>query len=408
VCDAGNYTLSVTTDCPPPCSVSCPPGAIAEGEVCGQSLNEGCNQTPPQFTDIPASPTGVTVCGTYGNYFDAFGNWYRDTDWYRITLTTPSHVRLCTTGEATTLIAMVDGRTGCPLEPFASTFAEPCQEGCLERDLDPGTYYMLVASLFDASMPCNKRYLMTATCTEISGTPMGSLHCNDANGMSLLTGRTFTVAGVVTGNFPTGSNSRFTIQDLTGGVTVFGSPVFCGVLGDVVYVTGSIIQFNGLVEISNPLSMTVVSSGNPQPAPLVLTPAEVNASFQADYCEPNEARLVQVRNVVIRSATGGVLPPGSTFAAQTNYQLVATDGTSTILRVVQTSPNACGRTNPLVGQPIPLDCPLHVTGVLSQNDSSSPYTGGYQVQPRGPEDIAVACPVQTLPATWGSIKNRYR
>ena len=303
----------------------------------------------PQFTDIPPSPTGVTVCGTYGSWTDGFGNLVRDTDWYRITLAERTRVRLCATGEVTTMIAMVDGRTGCPTTSFVSTFAEPCLEGCVEADLNPGTYYMFVASIYDPSMGCGKQYVMTTTCTplnqfKIAATAgpggsispsgdvyvdagadqtfaivadpggqivdvvvdgvsqgplpsytfpsvsadhtihatfgvMGSLHCNDANGIPLLSGQTFTVHGVVTSSFPTGSNSRFTIQDATGGVTVFGNPVFCGIVGDAVTVTGTIIQFNGLVEISNPLSWNLVSSGNPLPAPLMLTPAEVNAQL---------------------------------------------------------------------------------------------------------------------------------
>jgi hypothetical protein len=408
VCDRGDYTISVTADCPAPCSPACPPGAIAEGEPCGARLNEGCNQVPQQFTDIPASPTGVTVCGTFGNFFDSYGTWYRDTDWYRITLTERSHVRLCATGGATTLIAMVDGRTTCSTTALVSTFVEYCQEGCLEADLDIGTYYMYVASIFDITMACDRSYVMTVTCTEISGTPMGSLHCNDANGNTLFLGQTFTVTGVLTSNFPISTGSRFTIQDGTGGIMVFGAPIYCGGLGDLVTATGKIIQYNGVLELSSPLSITLVSSGHPQPVPLVLTLAEVNGSFGADYCEPNESRLVQVRSVVIRSSTGAALPPGATFAAGTNYQMVAMDGTIATLRVVQTTPNGCSMVNPLIGTPIPLDCPVHVTGVLSQSDSSSPYTAGYQVQPRGPDDIAVACPVPTVPITWGSIKSRYR
>ena len=478
-CDFGSYTLSVTTDCPAPCVVTCPPGAIAEGETCGAFLNDGCNLATPQFTDIPASPTGVTLCGTYGSWTDTYGNLVRDTDWYRITLTERTRVRLCATGEVTTMIAMVDGRSGCPTTSFVSTFAEPCLEGCVEAEVNPGTYYMFVASIYDPFMGCGRQYVMTTTCTPLNqfritatagpgGTIspsgevyvnagadqtfsivpdpggqivdvlvdgvsqgplpsytfpsvsadhtiqatfglMGGLHCNDANGMSLslLIGHSVTVTGVVISNFPISTGSRFAIQDATGGVVVFGAPTFCGSLGDLVTATGNIAQYNGLVELSNPLSWTLLSSGNPQPAPVVLTPTEVNGSFHADRCEPDESRLVQVRNVVIRSNTGAALPPGSTFATQTSYQLVAMDGTNAILRIVQTA-NGCGLVNPLIGTLIPLDCPVHVTGVLSQSDNSSPFTAGYQVQPRVPDDIALACPVKTVPTTWGSIKSRYR
>lgn len=60
------------SSCP---QVSCPPGAVAEGEPCCDDTNGGCNSVPPIFGHLNC---GQTVCGLQW----AFGN-IRDTDWYR-------------------------------------------------------------------------------------------------------------------------------------------------------------------------------------------------------------------------------------------------------------------------------------------------------------------------------------
>jgi hypothetical protein len=103
--------------------------------------------------------------------------------------------------------------------------------------------------------------------------------------------------------------------------------------------------------------------------------------------------------------------PGSTFAANTSYRLIhaGPDSTTnfTTLRIVQTT-NPCGLVNPVIGVPIPLDCPASVVGILSQFDTSSPFTGSYQIQPRIPGDIVQNCAVPAHRTTWGQVKAIYR
>jgi len=219
---------------------------------------------------------------------------------------------------------------------------------------------------------------------------IGNLHCNDANGIPLRNGEVVTVRGVLTANFPAFSNSRLVIQDATGGVVIFGRPQFCGDLGDEIEVTGTVGGFFGLTEVMStpglPLTITFISAGNPQPAPLEMTPSQVNATFQADNCEPNESRLVKVKNVVVADLGGRVLPAGTPFTANTNYLLVSTEGEgSVIMRIVQTS-NSCQILNPLVGQEVPTCC-QNVTGVITQFTSSIPANNVYEVEPRSRDDF---------------------
>ena len=243
---------------------------------------------------------------------------------------------------------------------------------------------------------------------------IGTLHCNDASGVPLMMNTVVTVQGVVTINQPTGTNNRLYIQDATGGINVFGTPQDCAVaVGDMVEANGTIIHFNGLTEVSGsatlPLTLTILSSGNPLPAPLTKTIAEFNATYQGDNCEPDESKRVKV-NGLIRTSAGGMPAPGALFAANTNYRLTSSGADSTTnfltMRVVQSS-NACGVTNSLVGQPIPVACASEVIGILSQFDGTPPHDSGYQLLPG--DAASVACKtVAVQPVAWSAIKRVYR
>ena len=241
---------------------------------------------------------------------------------------------------------------------------------------------------------------------------IGTLHCNDANGNNLDNGSTVTVTGAVTLLYNKAATLQMFIQDATGGILVFGGSQsqYCGNLGDNITVTGKVAQYHGLTEVTNPLTVTLNSTGNPLPPPLALTPAQVNATFQADYCEPNEGVLAQLACVYIRTAAGEVPAAGATFAGNTDYLLVdAFDPTSsTILFITPPGTNtACPEFNPLIGQPIPLTCQT-VTGVLTQYTSSSPYTSGYEMFPRLLTDLSPCGATPARSTSWGSLKTLYR
>jgi hypothetical protein len=239
---------------------------------------------------------------------------------------------------------------------------------------------------------------------------IGTLHCNDASGNNLNIGAMATVTGVVTELSFTSSAVRMYVQDATGGINVFGTNSYCPAgLGDNVTVTGTISQFNGLAELGGSnLTIVVNSSGNPDPGPLTLTPAQVNATFDATNCEPNEGVLVQVSCSFVRTSTGAVPAPGALFAANTNYQLVdaGNPASECTLFITKPSSTTCPQVNPLIGTPIPTG-PVLTTGVLSQFKSTSPFTSGYEVIPRLLTDI-VSCPVPTQSETWGKVKSTYR
>ena len=153
---SGAYVIDVTgaAPTPTPCAWSCPPGAVAETEVCGADLNGGCNMAVPAFEPLTLDQV---VCGTA--WADASS---RDTDWFQIVLT--SDMELTWTVQANFPVAMgyvrhggAQGTTLCSdvsaLDPFATGLA--CEEVSVTTEcFSPGTYWFFVGQQVYAGYPC--------------------------------------------------------------------------------------------------------------------------------------------------------------------------------------------------------------------------------------------------------------
>lgn len=392
----GNYQFSVT----PCCDVPCPAGAVAENEVCCLDPQGTCPQTA---IPIDCGPLGVTYCGTYG----AAGG-IRDTDWYQIQVTEPSVLHMGVTAESPTLIGILTGK-----DVFTEVCAHYSTVSCSPKTCDaavaPGTYYFYVAPTDFDGIPCGTRYTLFASCAPSGVTNASVLHGNDANGVPLLAGQQVTVVGCVTGQWPMGAGSRFTLQDLTGGISVLGAPEFCGWLSDQVLVLGVVGQSNGWTVLVPPLTIRDVNpAGVTQPIPVDQTVDQLLAAYHVDSTEPLESSLIRVLSVGIRHADGSDIPPGETFAAGAVYQIVSTKSGGTIPLRVLADANGCGISSPLVGTVIPSHCTLDVTGVLAQFDATAGHRQGYAIAPRFPADFTKHCATPTLAVTWGSLKARYR
>jgi hypothetical protein len=224
-----------------------------------------------------------------------------------------------------------------------------------------------------------------------SADPIKTLRCNDADGLPTRNGQRVTVSGVVVGQFSTASTVRLYVQDATGAVNVYGSPKNCTAVGDSVQVTGLVAAYHGLTEITgrgDTLAIVALGHGARGPAPLGLTIDQVNHTEEAGGCEPNEARLIEIRNVWIRAADGSALPAGATFRDDSNYRLAAGADSSAawvVMRIMD--PEGCDLSHSLEGKPIPVGVAVRITGILSQYTPRSSNRGGYQVLPRGVEDV---------------------
>jgi len=177
-------------------------------------------------------------------------------------------------------------------------------------------------------------------------------------------GQTVTVTGIVTNGAELGS-IRY-IQDETAGIAIYpgfdwGNLDFTPQPGDEITVTGEISEFASLLEVGPTIdNMVLESSGNELPQPFVLTPDQLDESY--------EGMLVQIENAVFADG-------GSTFASST-YNFTASDETG-IIYVPASSP--------LQGELIPLG-EIEIIGVLSQFSFADPDEG-YQLLPRTMEDF---------------------
>lgn len=187
-----------------------------------------------------------------------------------------------------------------------------------------------------------------------------------------LTGQTVTVQGRVTSTTYVGSRI-FYVQDNTGGIAVFSpnsGPNFANQvqLGDLVTVTGSVLVFSGMTEISITTLAIDGSAGRSVPTP-PLVPLNQLANYQG--------QLVQVDNTTIGNTTGGSASPF--FAAGTNYNITQA-GTSGVLRINS------GSELPGAGKP---SGPTSITGIVDRfvSGATTPGTNGIQLQPRLLTDV---------------------
>jgi hypothetical protein len=161
--DCGAYDM-IVSECPPPCDSSCPPGSIAEGEpTCSDeyvdATNGGCNSVPAVFTRLPCDDTGVTVCGTYGTYLFAGGN-RRDTDWYEISITSPTVLEVCVCGAAPTQVAVLNSSCSPVTLVCGSVFGGPNETVCCQVPLNPGIYWIFVGTDGFSGIACGTPYTM--------------------------------------------------------------------------------------------------------------------------------------------------------------------------------------------------------------------------------------------------------
>lgn len=174
-----------------------------------------------------------------------------------------------------------------------------------------------------------------------------------------------TVGGIVTNGLELGGIRYF--QDGTGGLAAYGYTALLNVVpGDSIIVTGKLVAYNNLLEISPLNSVTVISSGNPVPSPAVITIDQIG--------EPYEAQLVKIKNVLFENA-------GSLFEGNKNYNFTA-DGQTGLIRINKDSES-------IIGQIIPSGSVDLVTICSQYSYNANDVTTGYQLLPRTMADFIV-------------------
>ncbi|MCJ7553207.1 MAG: phospholipase D-like domain-containing protein [Ignavibacteriaceae bacterium] len=204
--------------------------------------------------------------------------------------------------------------------------------------------------------------------------PISEMRLNDANGVPVGVNQIFTIEGVVTSSNQLGVAGPATIQDLTGGMAIYGSPFVSLVnIGDSVTVTALLTNYNGLAELSATASGFMLvnrSSGNYFDTTIVTISQIVNQQWNG--LEEFESRLIRINNVTI-SGTGS-------FSGNTNYNI--SDATGTLLQGLRIDTDV----TTIVGSAIPTS-PVDLIGVLGQHDYTAPFSTDYQILPRFVLDI---------------------
>lgn len=207
------------------------------------------------------------------------------------------------------------------------------------------------------------KYILSASFIALSALAFGQDNIADLRN-NFNVGQTATVTGIVT-NGPELGSIRY-IQDETAGIAIYpgfnwNNLDFVPQPGDMITVTGEITEFANLLEIGPDISsMVLESSGNVLPQPFVLTPDELDETY--------EGMLVQISDAVFADG-------GSSFASST-YNFLAS-GETGIIYVPSSSP--------LQGELIPLG-EIELIGILSQFSFANPFDG-YQLLPRTTQDF---------------------
>ncbi|MNK02313.1 Extracellular ribonuclease precursor [compost metagenome] len=179
-----------------------------------------------------------------------------------------------------------------------------------------------------------------------------------ADARTFAIGQTVTIKGVVTNGSELGP-IRY-VQDATGALPGYGSNLNGVVRGDSVTITGELLDFNGLLEISPVTSFT-----NHGP---VTMPAPMQVPLSA-ITESLESRLVRVDNVTFTTT-------GSFASGNSTVQI--TDGTTTLDVRIN------GTTN-IDGTAIPTG-PVSIVALVGQ------FNANYQLVPRALADITAYVP----------------
>ena len=159
------------------------------------------------------------------------------------------------------------------------------------------------------------------------------------------------------------------VQDDTGGLAVY-DPAEMGdtELGDSVTLTGTLVDYNNLLEMQPVTSVVVEKKDALLPDPVILTPVQLGESY--------EGMLVRIESAVFNLA-------GSSFASKTNYDFSAA-GESGVIRISDDA-------SPFVGTVIPSG-DTDITGILSQ------FYSTYQILVRGTDDITSSSTINFLAA----------
>ena len=195
--------------------------------------------------------------------------------------------------------------------------------------------------------------------------PVASVRDVDANGIALDTGKSVAIEVVCTAaDLDSAVRTSAFGQDGDFGINIFVIDADLGLIAGHRYaITGQIIQFSGLTEITPGSAANVTDLGaGVEPAPNTITVTALLADPEAF-----EGRLIKIVGLNYVSGTWGAA-----------LALLASDAPMKEIGVrIQTGSTAA--TEP--------SWPANITGIFGQSDGTAPITEGYQILPRASADV---------------------
>ena len=175
-------------------------------------------------------------------------------------------------------------------------------------------------------------------------------------------GSSVTITGIVTNGDELGP-IRY-VEDGTAGIAIYdlstNNFLNGAQRGDSITITGTLVDYNGLLEM-NPTSSAIIHSTSNSITPQIVTPIQIG--------ENTESELIQIDNVIFNNG-GGLFTVG-THDFQSNGE------TGKIY--IRTG-------HPLANSLIPMS-PVTLVGLSSQYTFSLPANDGYQILPRDSADV---------------------
>jgi hypothetical protein len=257
-----------------------------------------------------------------------------------------------------------------PLNAVASLSGEKVL--LLFEDLETGEASIHISGLH--SLPgieiSDSSYTFTVSSTSCAA--MCEVQAYDSDGFSPLRGTTVCALGFITvppGVFQPDYSSLY-VQSLDGcGVNVFSYdvPSPAPKIGDFVYVSGEVVEYvstsgaGATTEISmaSPGNLSILSTGYPEPDPLVLTTAGVSR-------EDHEGKLVQSEGAVISVSDIDFYIDDGSGGIQVYQNFTDVDFTRYVEGMY-----------------------VRVTGAVLQFDFTRPFLAGYELVPRYDSDIEI-------------------
>lgn len=241
-----------------------------------------------------------------------------------------------------------------------------------------------IGGQFDSTSPFHEGYQLLPryvedidpynTQLEIPLYPIGLLRTVNDQGVADSLGVRCRIKGVVYGPNYRQSGLSFTmIDEFNDGLYVFlnsGNLGYAVKQGDLLEVTGTIAQFNGLTQIV-PEKIVLISGDNP-----LFEAAKVTA-----LNESTESQLVMIENV-------SLVNPSEWKGDGTTFNVSVTNGTNTFLLRIHPSSGISTLAAP--------QGTFNAVGIGSQFDSSSPYNEGYQLFPRQPSDLGLSIGIENI------------